>query len=150
VVGEASWNSPNTRNSRPTVAYDFTDPNLSPSTSYTTTQLSGPTRYTAGAQETAIDTFTKPSATFTVSDAVDTTKAYTGRSVSSRKTRFSGADATLKAGFQFDQRTKVVDENSSTSDTAAQFSAAGIPTDYNQFSLDTAFMGKIQPGYMFR
>ncbi|WP_255530156.1 TonB-dependent receptor [Novosphingobium sp. NBM11] len=150
VVGEASWNSPNTRNLRPTVAYDFTDPNLSPLTLYTTTQLSGPTRYTAGTQVTAIDTFTKPLATFTVLDAVDTTKAYTGRLVLSRETQFLGADATFKAGFQFDQRTKVVDENLLTLDTAAQFSAAGIPTDYNQFSLDTAFMGKIQPGYTFR
>jgi TonB-dependent receptor len=132
------------------VAYDFTDPNLSPLTLYTTTQLSSPTRYTAGTQVTAIDTFTKPLATFTVLDAVDTTKAYTGRLVLSRETQFLGADATFKAGFQFDQRTKVVDENLLTLDTAAQFSAAGIPTDYNQFSLDTAFMGKIQPGYTFR
>ena len=44
-------------------------------------------------------------------DAVDTTKAYTGRLVLSRETRFLGADATFKAGFQFDQRTKVANEN---------------------------------------
>ena len=55
-----------------------------------------------------------------------------------------------RLGFQFDQRTKVVDETQILLNTAAQFAAIGIPTDYNQFSLDQAFLGKIPMGYTFR
>jgi hypothetical protein len=45
----------------------------------------------------------------TVLDAVDTTKAYTGKLVLARETEFLGGEATFRAGFQFDQRTKTVD-----------------------------------------
>lgn len=150
VVGEATWDSPSTRTVRPTVAYDFTNPGLSLLTLYNTTQLSGPTRYTTGTQVTAVDTFNKPLSGFTVLDAVDTTNAYTGRLILTRETSFLSADAIFKAGFQFDQRTKTVDENLLTLSTSAQRTAAGLPTDYNQFSLDKAFMGKIRMGYTFR
>ncbi len=61
-----------------------------------------------------------------------------------------GGEATLKLGFQFDQRTKVVDESQILLNTAAQFATIGIPTDYNQFSLDQAFLGKIPMDYTFR
>ena len=150
VVGEASWDSPPTRTLRPTVAYDFTDPNRGNLTLYTTQQLSGPTRYQAGSQVTAIDSFTKPLSSLTITDAIDTTKAYTGRVSLSRETRFLGADAVFKAGFQFDQRTKVVDESQLTLNTAANFAAIGMPTDYANFSLSEPFQGKIPMGYTFR
>jgi TonB-dependent receptor len=150
VIGEASWDSPSTRTLRPTVAYDFTDRNRGNLTLYTTQQLSGPTRYQAGSQVTAIDSFTKPLSSLTILDAIDTTKAYTGRISLSRETRFLGADAVFKAGFQFDQRTKTVDENQLTLNTAAQFAAIGMPTDYANFSLSESFQGKIPLGYTFR
>ena len=150
VIGEASWDSPSTRTLRPTVAYDFTDPNRGNLTLYTTQQLSSPTRYQAGSQVTAIDSFTKPLSSLTILDAIDTTKAYTGRISLSRETRFLGADAVFKAGFQFDQRTKTVDENQLTLNTAAQFAAIGMPTDYANFSLADSFQGKIPLGYTFR
>ncbi|PKP91526.1 MAG: TonB-dependent receptor [Alphaproteobacteria bacterium HGW-Alphaproteobacteria-16] len=150
VIGEASWDSPSTRTLRPTVAYDFSDPNRSSLLLYTTTQLSGPTRYQAGTQVTDIDSFTKPLTSLTIVDAIDTTKAYTGRLVVTRETRLLGADAILKAGFQFDQRTKVSDENRILLNTAAQFAAVGMPTDYNNFSLNTPFQGELPMGYTFR
>ena len=155
VVGEVTWDSPSTRNLRPTVGYDFSDPNRGNLTLFTTNQLSGPTRFQAGTQVTAIDTFTKPASSFTVLDAVDTTDAYTGKIVLTRKTGFLGSDATFKAGFQFDQRTKVANENqivlgSDTATRAAQFATIGLPSDYNQFSLDQAFLGKLPMGYTFR
>ncbi|WP_176592057.1 TonB-dependent receptor [Sphingobium sp. EM0848] len=144
VVGEATWDSPSTRTLRPTVAYDFSDPNLSRLTLYRTLQLASPTRYTAGAQVTAIDDFTKPLSGFTVLDAVDTTKAYTGRVVLARELEH----ATLKAGFQYDRRTKTADEQQITLNAAQ--AATIMPTDYNQFSTDQAFLGKIPMGYTFR
>ena len=150
VLGEASWDSPSTRTLRPTVSYDFTDPNRGNLSLFNTLQLSGPTRYQAGTAVTAIDTFTKPLSSLTVLDAVDTTKAYTGKLVLARETEFLGGDMTFRAGFQFDQRTKTVDESQITLNTAAQFTTVGIPTDYNQFSLDQSFLGKIPLGYTFR
>lgn len=150
VVGEARWNSPSTRSLRPTVAYDFTDPLRNTPQLFTTVQLSSPTRYTAGTAVTAIDTFTKPLAELRVLDAVDTTKAYTGRLVVAKDTSFLGGDATFKLGFQFDQRTKVVDEGEIRLTAAGDFTKIGIPTNYNDFSLDQAFLGKIPMGYTFR
>lgn len=150
VVGETSWESPSTRIARPTIAYDFSDPNRSRLILSTTNQLSGPTLYQAGTLVTAIDTFSKPLTSLTLLDAVDTTKAYTARLVLTRETALLGGDATLKAGFQFDQRSKVVDENNLVLNTAAQFAAVGIPTDYNLFSLDQEFFGRIPMDYTFR
>ncbi|MES2453114.1 MAG: TonB-dependent receptor [Pseudomonadota bacterium] len=150
VVGEVAWDSPNTRTLRPTVSYDFSDPNFSRLSLFTTTQLSGPTRYQAGTPVTAIDSFTKPPSSFTVLDAVDTTNAYTGKLVLSKQAAFLGGDATFKAGFQFDQRTKVANENQILLNTAAQFTTIGLPNDYNQFSLNDPFAGKIPLGYTFR
>ena len=150
VTGETTWDSPSTRTLRPTVSYDFSDPNRSRLLLFTTLQLASPTRFQAGTPVTAIDTFNKPLGSLNVLDAVDTTKAYTGRLVLKRETQFLGAEATFKAGFQYDQRTKVVDEKQILLNTAAQFTTIGIPTDYNQFSLDQAFFGKIPMDYTFR
>ncbi len=150
VVGESTWESPSTRTLRPSVAYDFTNPNVSHLRLFTTTQLSSPTRYGVGTPVTAIDTFSKPLTGMTVLDAVDTTDAYTGKLVIDRETEFLGSNAVLRAGFQFDQRTKVVDENNIVLNAAQAASIAGIPTDYNQFSLDTPFAGKIAMDYTFR
>lgn len=143
IVGEATWDSPSTRTLRPTVGYDFSDPNLSRLTLYRTLQLASPTRYTAGAPVTDVDSFTKPLSGFTLLDAVDTTKAYTGRLVLARELE----NATLKAGIQYDRRTKSSDEEE-ISLSAAQ-AATIMPTDYNQFSLDQKFLGEIPMGYTF-
>jgi TonB-dependent receptor len=150
VVGEATWDSPSTRTLRPTVTYDFSDPNRSSLTLFRTLQLASPTRFQAGDAVTAVDSFTKPLSSFTVLDAVDTTKAYTGKLVLAHKAEMLGGEATFKVGLQVDQRTKVADENTIVLNTAAQFATAGLPTDYNQFSLDKKFLGEIPLGYSFR
>jgi TonB-dependent receptor len=150
VTGEANWDSPSTRTLRPTVSYDLTDPDLSRLQLFTTTQLSGPTRFQAGTAVTAVDTFTKPLSSLLVLDAVDTTTAYTGRLVLSRDMEALGGDASFKLGFQFDQRTKVVDEEQIFLNTAAQFTTIGLSTDYNQFSLDKPFSGNLPTSYSFR
>ena len=150
VVGETTWDSPSTRTLRPTVGYDFSDPNFGRLSLFNTIQLSSPTRYQAGTQVTDIDSFTKPLASLSVLDAVDTTKAYTAKFVVSRETEFLGGDAVLKAGFQYDQRTKTVDESNISLNSAAQFATIGISTTYNGFSLDTPFKGEIPMGYTFR
>lgn len=150
VTGEARWNSPSTRTLRPTVAYDFSNPGRNTPLLFNTLQLSGPTRYTAGTAVTAIDSFTKPLASLRLLDAVDTTKAYTGRLIVAKDADFLGANATFKVGAQFDQRTKVADESQIEITSAADFTRVGISTNYNDFSLNDAFAGALPMGYTFR
>ena len=150
VTGEARWDSPSTRTLRPTVAYNFTDPLNARVQLFNTIQLVTPTRFQAGTSVTAIDTFSKPLTSLRVGDLVDTTEAYTGRAIVAYDTAFLGGDMTFKAGFQYDQRTKDSVNNQILLNTAAQFTTVGISTDYNGFSLDKAFLGKIPLGYTFR
>jgi TonB-dependent receptor len=150
VVGEARWDSPSTRNLRPTVAYDFTDPNFSRVQLFTTNQLAGPTRYQAGTPVTAIDTFTKPLTSLRLLDAVDPTKAYTFKAELSRDIALFGGEGKIRAGFQYDQRTKINRESDLLLNTPAQFAAIGISTNYQGFSLDRPFRGEIPLGYTFR
>lgn len=150
VVGETRWDSPSTRTLRPTVAYDFTNNNLARVQLFTTNQLSAPTRFSAGTPVTAIDTFTKPLTSFRSLDAVDPTKAYTFKGELSHDTNLFGGDTTFRVGIQYDQRTKINRERELLLNSAAQFTAAGIGTTYDQFSLDIPFKGKIPLGYTFR
>ncbi|RVT91014.1 TonB-dependent receptor [Sphingomonas crocodyli] len=150
VVGEATWDSPSTRNLRPTVAYDFSNPNRSSLQLFRTNQLSGPTRFSAGDRVVGVDAFTKPLSSFNVLDAVDTTKAYTGKVVLGHTADMLGGEATFKVGAQYDQRTKVADEKNINLSTAADYAKAGLPSDYNQFSTDKKFMGKLPMDYTFR
>ena len=150
VVGETRWDSPGTRTLRPTVAYDFTNPQLARVQLFTTNQLSGPTRFQAGTPVTDIDSFTKPLSSFTSLDAVDPTKAYTFKGELSHDTSLFGGETTIRAGVQYDQRTKINRERNLVLNTAAQFAAAGLGTTSLPFSLDTPFKGEIPLGYTFR
>lgn len=150
VVGEARWDSPGTRTLRPTVAYDFTNPELGRVQLFTTNQLSGPTRFQAGTPVTAIDSFTKPLSSFTSLDAVDPTTAYTFKGELSHNTNLFGGETVIRAGIQYDQRTKINRERNLVLNTAAQFTAAGLGTTYLPFSLDIPFKGEIPMGYTFR
>jgi TonB-dependent receptor len=150
VVGEARWNSPSTRTDRPTVAYDFTNPQLARVQLFRTLQLSGPTRFQAGAPVTAIDSFVKPLGQFRTADLVDDTDAYTGRAVLAYDTGLLGGDATFKVGFQYDQRTKASVNSEILRSAAADFTTIGIPTNFTAFSLDAPFSGEIPLGYTFR
>lgn len=150
VVGEARWDSPSTRNLRPTVAYDFTNANLARVQLFTTNQLAGPTRFQAGTPVTAIDSFTKPLTSLRRLIAVDPTTAYTFKAELSRDISLFGGEATIRAGFQYDQRTKINKESEILLNSAAQFAAVGVSTTYPAFSLDRPFRGKIPLGYTFR
>ncbi|WP_336925750.1 TonB-dependent receptor [Altererythrobacter palmitatis] len=150
VTGEARWNSPSTRTLRPTVRYDFRDPFFNTPQLFTTVQLSSPTRYQAGTAVTEIDTFTKPLGQFRVLDAIDTTDAYTARVMLAHDTALLGGDATIQIGAQFDQRTKRADEAEILLTQGAQYTAVGLPTNYNDFSIDLPFQGKLPMGYTFR
>lgn len=151
VVGETRWESPSTpRTLRPTVAYDFTNPELARVRLFTTNQLAGPTRFQAGTAVTDIDSFTKPLTSFRSLDAVDPTTAYTFKGELSHDSNLFGGETTIRAGIQYDQRTKINRERELLLNTAGQFTAAGLGTSYIPFSLDTPFKGEIPLGYTFR
>jgi TonB-dependent receptor len=117
---------------------------------FTTNQLSGPTRFQAGTPVTAIDSFTKPLSSLRRLIAVDPTTAYTFKAELSHDIGLFGGDGTIRAGFQYDQRTKINREREILLNMAAQFTAIGLSTDYNAFSLDRPFRGEIPLGYSFR
>lgn len=149
VIGEARWESPSTRTLRPTVAYDFTNPLLASVQLFSTNQLSSPTRFAAGAPVAAIDSFTKPLASLRSLDAVDPTKAYSFKGELSRDVTLFGGEGAIRAGIQYDQRTKINRERERVLNNAAAVSA-GIDPNYLNFSLDRAFRGEIPLGYTFR
>ncbi|WP_426168504.1 TonB-dependent receptor [Sandarakinorhabdus sp. DWP1-3-1] len=151
VTGEARFDSPSTRNLRPTVAYDFTDPQLARLQLFRTITNSNPTSYQAGAAVRNIDDFARPLSSLTALDAVDTTNAYTAKFQLSKDTDLFGGDTTIAIGGQFDQRTKEAIEKQLVVNTAAQFAAAGIPTTFSPgWSLEGPFRGKIPLSYDFR
>jgi TonB-dependent receptor len=147
IVGEVRWDSPSTRTARPTVSYDFTNPNLARVQLFTTLSSGGV--FSAGIPVTAIDSFVKPLTTFRNLDAVDTTNAYTVKAEISRGMDLFGGEGTIRFGMQYDERTKQAVENELVLNTAA-VSALGLPTTYDAFSLSTPFKGEIPLGYSFR
>jgi TonB-dependent receptor len=147
VVGEARYDSPSTRTARPTVAYDFTDPQLARVRLFRT--LSGGGRFSAGAPVTDINEFARTLTSLTSSDFVDITKAYTGKLDLSRSLPLFGGEGRISVGGQFDQRTKEANEFQ-LSITGAQAGSLGIPTTFPPVALDTPFKGEIPLGYTFR
>jgi TonB-dependent receptor len=148
VVGEARYDSPSTRTLRPTVAYDFTDPQLARVRLFTTTSAAG--TFSAGTPVTNIDSFSRPLSSLRSLDAVDTTEAYTGKFNLRRELPMFGGDARFTVGGQFDQRTKEAVENERVLSTAAQFAAVGISTTFLPVSSSRPFAGEIPLGYSFR
>jgi len=149
VQGEARWTSPSTRNLRPTVQYNFTDPFFNTPLLFNTTQLSSPTRFERGAAVTDIDSFTKPLSRFAVTEALDTTDAYTAKLAISQETEAFGGGLAWQVGFQYDNRNKSVADQRITLTAADDLAAIGLPTNFNDFSLDIPFQGKIPMGYTF-
>nr|WP_241215464.1 TonB-dependent receptor [Sphingomonas sp. ABOLH] len=61
-----------------------------------------------------------------------------------------GERTTFAVGVRFDDRTKSVDERLLELNSAAQFTAAGIPTNYGQIAIPGGFQGEIPLGYTFQ
>ena len=147
VVGEARYESASTRTARPTVSYDFTDPQLARIKLFRTVQTGA--NFSAGAPIVNIDDFARPLVSLTSSDFVDITEAYTAKFDVSREGELFGGDTTIAFGGRFDQRTKEANENQ-LSITGAQAASLGISTTFLPDSLDTPFKGNIPLSYNFR
>lgn len=148
VVGEARFDSPSTRTLRPTVAYDFSDPQLARYILSSTNLVNG--IFTAGPANSNIDSYQRSLTSLRSLDAVDTTDAYTARLQLSHDFESGGDDFSVRIGAQFDQRTKEAVENELLVNTAAQFTAANLPTTYASWSRDLPFQGRIPLSYSFR
>lgn len=135
---------------RLTVGYDFTDPQLAKIELYRTIRNANGT-FARGARVTAIEDFPRSLARLRSLLAADTTDAYTARvDVQHDVDALLGDKTTFAFGLRFDDRTKSVDERLLELNSAAQFSAAGIPTGYGQIAIPGAFQGKLPLGYTFQ
>ena len=152
VVGEARYESPSTRNLRPTIFYDFTNIERHNIELYNTitTGTGAATTYSRGARVTNIDDFQRNLTQLTALDAVDETEAYTARFDLTRELSLMGADARVTFGGQYDTRTKESNDRQMVLNSAAQFAAAGVSTTFAPVSLSTPFAGDIRLGYTFR
>ncbi len=149
VVLENRYESPSTRNLRPSVMYDLTDPNLARLRLFSTiANLNG--TFQTGAETRNIETFVRPLVSAVSADLIDVTTAYTGKLDLAYNTGWFGGETKLAFGLQYDQRTKDRDESEFRATTAAQFGAAGIPVTYLPSTIDQPFQGKIPLSYDFR
>ncbi len=149
VVGEARFDSPSTRTQRPTVEYDFRDPELARLRLFSTLNPSG--TFARGAENHNIDAYPRPLSSLRSLDAVDVTDAFTARVDLRHRTGLFGSDAELRFGTQFDLRRKESNERELLANTAAQFAAAGLPTTYlGNWTTDAPFRGRIPLSYDFR
>ena len=149
VVGEARYDSPSTRNLRPTVNYDLTDRDFARIRLFRTITTSGPTTFRAGEQVVDIDQFQRPLTSLTSLDRVDITEGYTGKFDVTKELNLFGGEAKFSFGLQFDQRTKEANEIQFVANNA-QAAALGISTTFQTESLNIPFKGEIPLGYTFR
>ncbi len=135
---------------RLTVGYDFTDPQLARIELFRTIRNANGT-FARGDRVTAIEDFPRSLSRLRSLLAADTTDAYTARvDVSRDVDGLFGEKTTFAVGLRFDDRTKSVDERLLELNSAAQFTAAGIPTGYSQIAIPGGFQGEIPLGYTFQ
>ena len=149
---------------RPTVAYDFTNPQLARVQLFRTLRAADGT-LSAGAAVRQIEDFPLALSRIRSLNAVDTTDAYSARLDVTRKTDIFG-ETKFQFGFQYDNRVKSVDEN--LYDSSAQITAdrvtglvstvpatlnsaiaAGVPTGIAAISIALPYQGKLPLGYNF-
>ncbi|MFD1950216.1 TonB-dependent receptor [Sphingomonas arantia] len=149
VPSQLNYDSPSLSTSRPTVAYDLTDPQQSYVTLYRTV-LNPDGTFGRGAQVQQIEDFALPLSSFTSLRAKDVTRAYTGKLDLTYSADLFGGETLFSVGGQYDRRTKEANESQLTLNTAAQFAAAGIDTNFNGIAIDAPFRGEIPLGYDFK
>lgn len=136
---------------RPTVEYDFTDPQANIVRLFTTNVAPGTGVRSRGARQFSIDAF--PLALTNISkrdNSGDLTNAWTAAINASREIELFGQDIEFKTGLMFITRTKKPNAEVWTA-TAAQIQAAGLPPiTYNDFALEQPFLGAMTMGYTFR
>lgn len=148
---QLNYESPNFANAtnRLTVGYDLTDPQLAKVQLFRTIRNADGT-FSRGAQVTAIEDFPTTLNRLRSLRAQDVTEAYTAKLDVSREASLFGAQTVFAAGVRYDDRTKTANESLLELNTAAQFAAAGISTNYSAIAKSGGFQGEIPLGYTFQ
>lgn len=146
---ESSWASPSDFTKRPTLVYDFTDPNFTKLSLYNTVRNADGT-YSRGATRPYISDTELDFKSMSRNDQLDRTDAYTARLDLEHHISLFGADTLVQFGGQYDKRTKTSSRTLLTV-TAADLKAAGIalPTQ-SVMSIDTPYKGKLPLAYGFK
>jgi len=143
-----TFQSPSTATARPTVVYDFSNPDRTLSL-FTTLAPTSSTR-AMGPQQFSVDQFSTPLTTISRRGGEAATQAYTLKGDISRDFVVGGLDLEFKTGALYTDRTKKNDQESYTA-TAAQLTAAGlaVPTQ-GTFALNKSYLAEFDLGYAFR
>jgi TonB-dependent receptor len=143
-----NWESPSAAADRPTVDYNFTDPDNNTVRLFRTV-VAGSTR-SKGAAVANIEDFNVPFVNISRREGADETQAYTAKLDIGREVELFGGPVDLKFGGLWTDRTKKSDERTWTA-TAAQLTAAGValPT-IATFGLNKPYLGDYKLGYNFK
>lgn len=146
---QSSWASPSSFTSRPTLVYDFTDPNLAKVQLYNTVRNADGT-YSAGAARPFISPTELAFKSMTRARSLDRTNAYTAKLDIDHNLSLFGADTVIRFGGEYDKRTKT-SRTTVLEVTPATLAAAGLtsPTQ-SDISIDTPYKGKLPLGYGFK
>lgn len=150
---DASTNfaSPTSAASRPTVAYDFTDPERNIVALYTTIVDPVTGVRSRGPRQQSIDAFAQTFLNMSYrTDSGDFTQAWTARGDAEKQFEVAGHELTFKAGGYYTTRSKKTRAKVWTA-TADQLIAAGRPLiTYDDIALQRPFLGEMTLGYSFR
>jgi TonB-dependent receptor len=146
---QSSWASPTDFTSRPTLVYDFTNPNLSRVDLYDTVRNADGT-YSRGEARPFISPTELLFQSLTRNRQLDRTDGYTAKLDIDRNLSLFGADTVFRFGGEYDKRIKTSRRTvlEVTPDTLADAGLAA-PTQAD-ISIDTPYKGKLPLGYGFK
>lgn len=144
----SNYDSPTSRTARPTVVYDFRDPDLHTMQLFTTIQNPDGT-YSRGARIRDTEAFVTDLTRLTRRTGGASTDAYTARFDAERDFDLGGIPVEFKFGGQYADRTKR-DEQTTYTIATADIIAAGLPRAFSAIAIDRPFLGDIVLSYDFR
>ena len=144
---QSSWASPTSFTARPTLVYDFTDPDFASVQLYDTIRNANGT-YSRGAARQAISPTELNFRSMTRNRQLDRTNAYTAKLDLDHNAALFGADTIFRFGGEYDKRIKT-SRRTVLEVTPATLAAVGLtsPTQ-TDISIDTPYKGKL-PLYDF-
>ena len=146
---QSSWASPSGFTARPTLVYDFSDPNLTHVQFYDTVRNADGT-YSQGASRPYISPTELDFLAMTRNRQLDRTNAYTAKLDIQRNASLLGADTVFQVGGEYDRRTKT-STRTVLEATPALLATVGLPNPTQaDISIDTPYKGKLPLGYGFK
>jgi TonB-dependent receptor len=136
--------------SRPTVVYDFTNPDLHRVELYRTVVAPGTNVRSRGERVMSVESFATPFVEIESVDGGSETTAWTSKIDFSRELSLFGRASDVKFGGLYTDREKINAPKIYTAE-AADLTAAGLPQfSYADVAIDGPFLGEMPLGYSFR